>query len=54
MKYEELKRKKSKIREESKEPEPVKDMAPKLTSKGVQDYANPKGQSYAARKGFVG
>lgn len=29
-------------------------MGPKVSPDGMQDYANPQGQSYAARKGFVG
>lgn len=29
-------------------------MAPKINSKGVQDYSNPCGDSYAARMGFTG
>lgn len=29
-------------------------MAPKINSKGVQDYSDPDADSYAARKGFTG
>lgn len=34
--------------------ESSEDMAPKTTEGGVQDYANPSGQSFAEKNGFVG
>ena len=38
----------------AKDPKDVRGMAPKVNKDGERDYSNPKGQSYAERKGFTG